>query len=186
VGPASLPCARYRARIRSVELPPLSLGRPPVERLVHKRTGTALTDTHLPFLARSQSSYTGRTDFRNPNSFVVGTTNNIPTDLYVLLTEVQLSRPHPLTPLYSCASSHSSPTGAILGESFAYGWWIVTFQLFATLYAAFVVVKAPAKRGGAAALLAVLTTSTFLMTQARVSAPPPENPRHREILALSC
>lgn len=58
------------------------------------------------------------------------------------------------------------PAGALLGESFSYGWWIVTFQLFATLYAAYVVVKAPAKRAGATALLAVLTTSTFLMTQA--------------------
>ena len=63
------------------------------------------------------------------------------------------------------AIATDSPVGALLGESFSYGWWIVTFQLVATLYAAYVVVAAPAKRAGATALLAVLTTSTFLMTQ---------------------
>ena len=94
-------------------------------------------DTLLPSPS-AQSSYTGRADFRNPNSFVVDASNAVATD---------------------------SPAGALLGESFSYGWWIVTFQLVATLYAAYVVVAAPAKRAGATALLAVLTTSTFLMTQ---------------------
>jgi hypothetical protein len=40
----------------------------------------------------------------------------------------------------------------------------VWFQFVTLIYSAFVVTKAPAKRLGAAALLAVLTTSTFLMT----------------------
>ena len=38
------------------------------------------------------------------------------------------------------------------------------FQFVTLIYSAFVVTQAPAKRLGAAALLAVLTTSTFLMT----------------------
>ena len=120
----------------------MPLGRPLVETRYTTGSSHALTHTLLsaPF---PQSSYTGRTDFRNPNSFTVLSANQIATDM---------------------------PAGALLGESFSYGWWIVTFQLFATLYAAYVVVKAPAKRAGATALLAVLTTSTFLMTQAVYTA----------------
>ena len=55
-------------------------------------------------------------------------------------------------------------TSSPMGTSYGYGWWMVTFQLFVILYTAYVTLKAPAKRVGAAALLAVLTTSTFLFS----------------------
>lgn len=87
---------------------------------------------------RPQSYARKRADFRNPNSFTVLSANAVSTDVV---------------------------TASILGESFAYGWWLVWFQFVTICYAGYVVVKAPAKRFGAAALLAVLTTSTFLMTQ---------------------
>ena len=43
-----------------------------------------------------------------------------------------------------------------------YAWWIMSFEIAAILYGAYVVLKAPGKKVGAAAILAVLTTTTFL------------------------
>ena len=57
------------------------------------------------------------------------------------------------------------------GNANSYGWWIVCFQLFTILYSAFAVTAGPTKRAGAARLLAVLTTSTFLFTCDVANAP---------------
>jgi hypothetical protein len=62
------------------------------------------------------------------------------------------------------ATSIAALSNSPMGTSYGYGWWMVTFQLFVILYTAYVTLKAPAKRVGAAALLAVLTTSTFLFS----------------------
>lgn len=57
-------------------------------------------------------------------------------------------------------------------KTYGYGWWIVSFQLFTTL---FVMSAASTGRSmlGATALLAVLTTSTFLYTSDVVRAAAP-------------
>ena len=57
------------------------------------------------------------------------------------------------------------------GNTNSYGWWIVVFQLVAILYAAFAATVAHGKRRGAARLLGVLTTSTFLFTCDVANAP---------------
>lgn len=49
--------------------------------------------------------------------------------------------------------------------------WIVAFQFFSIIYAAYVVMAAPAKRFGALGLFTVLTTSTFLFTCSVLNAP---------------
>jgi len=60
---------------------------------------------------------------------------------------------------------------AFTGKSYSYGWWIVAFQLFGLLYAAYVAAAAPAKKLGAVGLMTVLTTSTFLFTADVAGAP---------------
>lgn len=57
------------------------------------------------------------------------------------------------------------------GNVMAYGWWIVVFQLVAILYAAYAAAAAPFKQAGAARLMAILTTSTFLFTNDVANAP---------------
>lgn len=48
----------------------------------------------------------------------------------------------------------------------SYAWWITIFQLFGLVISA-AAISMPAFRFGAAAMMAVLTTSTFLYTGAR-------------------
>jgi hypothetical protein len=67
--------------------------------------------------------------------------------------------------------SLSSGKSMFTGASYSYGWWIVAFQLFGLLYAAYATLAAPAKRLGALGLLTVLTTSTFLFTADVLNAP---------------
>jgi hypothetical protein len=73
----------------------------------------------------------------------------------------------PLNPLLAPGSSKSIFTG----NAYSYGWWIVAFQFFGLIYAAYATLAAPAKRLGALGLLTVLTTSTFLFTADVLNAP---------------
>lgn len=58
----------------------------------------------------------------------------------------------------------SSQVLPYIGKAFSYAWWMMSFQLVVGVVLAGAAAAKPAVRGGAALLLAVLTTSTFLFT----------------------
>jgi hypothetical protein len=62
-----------------------------------------------------------------------------------------------------CQRAQDTQSGKNLAHPILiYSWWITAFELFGILYSAYVILAAPAKKLGAAGIVAVLTASTFI------------------------
>lgn len=90
------------------------------------------------------------------------------------LTSVEQQFPGMLANLFSMLpviGEVISAKSLATGTTFAYGWWMVSFQFFAVVYGAFVTAVKPKLRPTAVGLFSVLAASTFAYTDSVCSAP---------------